>query len=201
MSRYRGPKLKIVRRLKTSLPGLTQKKSNKINPPGEHGAKYKRTSDYSIRLQEKQKLKFNYGITEHQLYGYIKKAKKFRGATGSVIFQLLEMRLDTIVFRAGLAPTIPAARQIISHSHILVNKRKVNIPSFNCKKGDLIEINLKSKNHISEIKKKVNLRDTIPPHLKISDNNLEVEILKVIKPQDSCIKINELLVIEYYSRR
>ena len=201
MSRYRGPRLKIVRRLKVPIPGLTQKSTERLYPPGEHGAKYKRTSDYLIRLQEKQKLKYNYGLTEHQLYQYIKKAKKVRGATGALIIKFLEMRLDTIVFRGGLAPTIPSARQIISHCHILVNKKKVNIPSFNCKKGDLIEIVPKAKKHVLEIQKQKNYTTSIPSHLKLLNEDLSIKILQSAKPQDSCIKVNELLVIEYYSRR
>ena len=144
MSRYRGPKVKIYRKL-GELPGLTRKVSKKLSPPGEHGQKSKKPSEYALRLEEKQKLRFNYGISEKQLINYMKMAKKAQGPTGSVLLQLLEMRLDNTVFRLGLAPTIPAARQLVNHGHILVNNRRVNICSYQCKPGDTIKVNDSSK--------------------------------------------------------
>ena len=131
MSRYKGPRLKINRKL-GQLPGLTRKTSKKSNSPGEHGQKAKKASEYALRLEEKQKIKFNYGIHERQLLKYMKLAKKAQGPTGSILLQMIEMRLDNTVFRMGLAPTIPAARQIINHGHIIVNKKKLNICSHDC---------------------------------------------------------------------
>ena len=128
MSHYRGPRLRICRRL-GKLPGLTSKISKKSNPPGDHGAAFtKKPSQFNIRLKEKQKLRFNYGVTERQLLKYVKKARKSKGSSGSLLLNFLEMRLDNIVFRLGFAPTIMAAKQLVSHGHILVNDKIVDIP-------------------------------------------------------------------------
>ena len=139
MSRYIGPKLKISRRL-GDLPGLTRKKSKKTSQSGEHGDKIRKPSEYSLRLEEKQKLRFNYGLGEKQLVNYVKIAKKVQGSTGIVLLQILEMRLDNTIFRLGLAPTIPASRQLINHQHILVNNQIVSICSYQCKPGDIITV-------------------------------------------------------------
>merc|ERR1712197_125861 len=130
MSKYRGPKLRITRRL-GSLPGLTQKQSKK-NKPGQHGKnnESKKITEYGLRLEEKQKLKFNYGINEKQLFAYVKEARRRQGVTGLILLQLLEMRLDTICFNLNFAPTIAGARQLVNHGHILINGETVNIPSF-----------------------------------------------------------------------
>ena len=119
MSRYLGPKLRITRRL-GDLPGLTSKKSKKENRPGKSGQigeeiTKKKLTEYGRRLEEKQKLKFNYGLTENQLYSYVKEAKRRKGITGLILLQLLEMRLDTLCFTLGFAPTIANARQLINH--------------------------------------------------------------------------------------
>lgn len=164
MARYIGPKLKIIRRI-GKLRGFTRKKpfrrvfrgkgplKGKVIPPGQHGlVKLFKTrpydsceSDYLIRLKVKQRLRFNYGLTERQLINYVRKAKKIKEATGQVLLQLLEMRLDNIVFRLNMAPSIVAARQLISHGHICVNHQKVNIPSYMCKPKDVISIATKEK--------------------------------------------------------
>ena len=150
MSRYLGPKLRIVRRLGL-FPGLTRKVSYKENPPGEHGEKQQKQNkkkdlpQYTKRLQEKQKLRYHYGISERQLLNYVRRARKSKGSTGELLLQFLEMRLDTIIFRLGLAPTILAARQIVNHGHILVNQTSVNIPSYICKKQDRIKFKNPSK--------------------------------------------------------
>ncbi|MEM7770254.1 MAG: 30S ribosomal protein S4, partial [Cyanobacteria bacterium P01_A01_bin.37] len=117
MSRYRGPRLRIVRRL-GELPGLTRKAAKRAYPPGQHGQARRKRSEYAIRLEEKQKLRFNYGLTERQLLRYVKKARRAQGSTGQVVLQLLEMRLDNTIFRLGMAPTIPGARQLVNHGHI-----------------------------------------------------------------------------------
>merc|ERR1711904_445251 len=137
MARYTGAKLRITRRL-GDLPGLTSKKGNLTTRPGQHGAVQKKLTQYAIRLEEKQKLRFNYGLSEKQLMNYIRKAKKIKGATGNILLQLLEMRLDNVIFRLGMAPTIAAARQLVGHKHIIVNNLCVFIPSYQCKPGDII---------------------------------------------------------------
>ena len=142
MVRYTGPRIRIIRRLGL-LPGLTRKSTkNRTKTPGQHGkimfTKTKRSSlsdDYRERLFEKQKLRSNYGVTEKQLISYFKEAKRKSGATGTVLLELLESRLDCVVYRLGFASTIPAARQIVNHGHILVNNKSLRIPSFICKKG------------------------------------------------------------------
>lgn len=201
MARYRGPRLRIVRRL-GELPGLTRKvvAPHKSYAPGQHGRNTKKPSDYLVRLKEKQKLRYNYGVSEHQLFRYVQTARKSKGATGSIIIQLLEMRLDTILFRSGFAPTIPAARQIVSHSHVLVNGKKVNIVSFLCKKGDQIEIVSKAKNYVKSLTQNTKAINS-PDYLKIDSDKLKLSILELANPQQACLKINELLVVEYYSQR
>ena len=136
MSRYRGPRFKKIRRL-GALPGLTNKRpraGSDLRNQSRSGKK----SQYRIRLEEKQKLRFHYGLTERQLLKYVRIAGKAKGSTGQVLLQLLEMRLDNILFRLGMAPTIPGARQLVNHRHILVNGRIVDIPSYRCKPRDTI---------------------------------------------------------------
>ena len=155
MARYRGPKLRIIRRL-GELPGLTQKTCTRNFPPGQHGPKNKtsgggktKESQYAIRLKEKQKLRFNYGISERQLISYVREARRRKGSTGEILLQLLEMRLDTIVFRLGFAPTIASARQLISHGHVQVNNRRVNIPSYLCQINDVVAVAENSKKFVN----------------------------------------------------
>lgn len=146
MSRYRGPRIRITRRL-GRLPGLTTKVTKRDTLPGQHRkvrGKQLNLSSYAIRLQEKQKLRYNYGLTEKQLFAYVKEAKRLKGSTGTVLMQLLEMRLDNIVFRLGLGNTIPAGRQLVNHGHISVNGKRVTIPSFQCHPNDIIEVKNKA---------------------------------------------------------
>jgi small subunit ribosomal protein S4 len=228
MVRYLGPRLKIIRRLGL-LPGLTKKSiKNRTKTPGQHGkilfTKSKRSSlsdDYKERLLEKQKLRFNYGVTEKQLVAYYHESKRRKGATGTILLELLEARLDCIIYRLGFATTIPAARQIVNHGHILVNNKLINIPSFICKKGDLITIKerAQSKKLISDNfdvqqqkrkliqrrMKRVNLlksrfNSLLPSHLEINNETLVGKFLCPVKRKDVLLRINELKVIEYYSR-
>ena len=204
MSRYRGPKLRISRRLGV-LPGLTTKKSNKINRAGKDGnagADNKKLSEYGVRLEEKQKLKFNYGLTENQLFRYVKEARRRKGVTGLILLQLLEMRLDTLCFTLGFAKTIAQARQLVNHGHITVNKKTVTIPSFQCRLNDIINVKEKStsKNLVEN-----NIKDSqvgsIPGHLKFDSSKLEAKVLDYCDRNDVGLQLDELLVIEYYSRR
>lgn len=131
MSRYTGPKLRIVRRL-GKLAGFTKKVSNKKNPPGDFKISKKKPSRYSLQLKEKQKLRYNYGITERQLENYIKKSRKGEESSGRFLLTLLDMRLDSIIFRLGFAKSIVASRQIVTHRHILVNNKQIDIPNYQC---------------------------------------------------------------------
>jgi len=203
MSRYRGPKLRIVRRL-GSLPGLTQKQSKKKDRPGQHGKSNegKKTTEYGVRLEEKQKLKFNYGLTESQLYRYVKEARRRQGVTGLILLQLLEMRLDTICFNLGFASTIAGARQLVNHGHILVNGERVNIPSFQCQINDIIGIKNKtsSTSLIENNLKNKNFSEP-PVHLMFDKSKSEAKILNYCDRENLLLELDELLVIEYYSRR
>jgi small subunit ribosomal protein S4 len=204
MSRYRGPKLKISRRL-GPLPGLTTKKSKKLNRPGKDGNSQdntKKLTEYGIRLEEKQKLKFNYGLNESQLFRYVKEARRRQGVTGLILLQLLEMRLDTICFNLGFAKSIAQARQLVNHGHITVNKKVVNIPSFQCRLNDVISVKEKStsKNLITNNIKNNQIKE-LSYSLKFNESNLEATILDYCDRDDIQLNLNELLVIEYYSRR
>jgi small subunit ribosomal protein S4 len=201
MARYRGPKLRIIRRL-GELPGLTRKLSSRNYPAGQHGPKNKnlKESQYAVRLKEKQKLRFNYGVTERQLIKYVREARRRRGSTGELLLQILEMRLDNIVFRLGLAPTINAARQLITHGHIKVNSKQLNIPSYICKINDVISIHENSKDFVKKLVEK-NLQNTIPSHLDFNSDKLIGSIKTVTNRENIGININELLVVEYYSRK
>ena len=204
MSRYRGPKLKISRRL-GPLPGLSTKKSKKVNRPGKDGNSPdlgKKLTEYGIRLEEKQKLRFNYGLTESQLFRYVKEARRRKGVTGFILLQLLEMRLDTLCFTLGFASSIAQARQLVNHGHITVNNQVLSIPSFQCRLNDKISVKDKStsKNLITNNLKN-NQRGTIPYNLKFDSSSLEAEVLDYCDRDDIQLQLDELLVIEYYSRR
>ena len=204
MSRYRGPKLKISRRL-GPLPGLTVKKSNKQNRPGKDGNSVdtgKKLTEYGIRLEEKQKLKFNYGLTESQLFRYVKEARRRKGVTGLILLPLLEMRLDTICFTLGFASTIGQARQLVNHGHITVNNKVINIPSFQVRLNDVISVKDKSSSkNLVNTNIKLNQRNELPYHLKFDASKLEATVLDYCDREDIQLKLEELLVIEYYSRR
>lgn len=205
MSRYRGPKLRIIRRL-GDLPGLTTKRSKKENKPGKSGeageeSSKKKSTEYGRRLEEKQKLKFNYGLSEKQLYHYIKEARRRKGITGLILLQLLEMRLDTICFSLGLTPTIAAARQLVNHGHIIVNNRVVDIPSFQCQLGDIIQIKTSYQTKfLAEHSDKIPYND-IPAHVEFFEKKLEGHVKNYCSREDILLDLNDLLVIEYYSRR
>jgi small subunit ribosomal protein S4 len=207
MSRYRGPRLRIIRRLGKGvvLPGFTTKTSIKEQPPGKARAadnKGQKSTEYGIRLNEKQKLKFNYGLTEKQLFRYVKEARRRQGVTGLILLQLLEMRLDTLCFTLGFAKSIAQARQLVNHGHITVNKKVIGIPSFQCRLNDIISVKEKStsKNLVTN-NIKVNQRNGIPNNLEFNDSKLEATVLDYCDRDDVQLQLNELLVVEYYSRR
>nr|YP_009912903.1 ribosomal protein S4 [Rumex hypogaeus]QLJ92609.1 ribosomal protein S4 [Rumex hypogaeus] len=197
MSRYRGPRFKKIRRLGV-LPGLTNKKPRDLRNPSRSGKR----SQYRIRLEEKQKLRFHYGITERQLLKYFRIARKAKGSTGQVLLQLLEMRLDNILFRLGMSPTIPGARQLVNHRHILVNGRIVDIPSYRCKPNDIVMARDKQKskalvqNYLDS-----SHSEELPKHLTLHPSPYKGVVNQIIDNKWVGLKINELLVVEYYSRQ
>ncbi|ACK68278.1 ribosomal protein S4 [Rippkaea orientalis PCC 8801] len=201
MSRYRGPRLRVVRRL-GELPGLSRKNPRRAYPPGQHGQARKKRSEYAIRLEEKQKLRFNYGVTEGQLIRYVKKARRATGSTGQKLLELLEMRLDNTVFRLGMAGTIPAARQLVNHGHITVNGKVVDIPSYQCRPGEVIAVrNQERSRRLVEANMQYPGLANLPSHLEFDKNTLTGKVNAVIEREWIALQINELLVVEYYSRK
>ena len=208
MSRYRGPRLRIVRRL-GELPGLTSKIPKKEKPPGQHGPnkqanRRRKESQYGIRLKEKQKLRFHYGVTETQLLNYVKKARKSKGSTGELLLQLLEMRLDNVVFRLGMAPTIAAARQAILHGHILLNGEKITIPSYNSRAKDKISVAQKKQSRELITSFRGTSGSTVhelPLYLAFQNESNEGVVQKTADRESIGLKVNELLIVEFYSRK
>ena len=149
MSRFTGPRIKVMRAVGVELPELSRKSiENRPQRPGQHGHRPLRASDFRVQLVEKQKLRFNYGITERQRNVFAE-ARRSKSHTGDKLIELLERRLDNMVFRAGFAPSVAAARQLVSHGHISVNGRRVNIPSFRVREGDIFGPREKSRTHQS----------------------------------------------------
>lgn len=198
MSRYLGPRLKKIRRL-GELPGFTRKSiSNNVKSNNFR----KKTSSYGIRLEEKQKIRFNYGIGEKQLLNYMKSAKRCKGPTGEILLQMLEMRLDNTVFRMGFAPTIPAARQLIRHGHICIKNSVVSIPSYSCKPGDIISV--KDNPTSVELVKKSFETPTllqVPPHIDLDKKTMTGKLKGIVERDWVGVNLKELLVVEYYSRK
>nr|YP_010986851.1 ribosomal protein S4 [Utricularia aurea]WOC92528.1 ribosomal protein S4 [Utricularia aurea]WOL38242.1 ribosomal protein S4 [Utricularia aurea] len=200
MSRYRGPRFKKIRRL-GALPGLTKKRPKAVSDLRNQSRSGKK-SQYRIRLEEKQKLRFHYGVTERQLIKYVRIARKAKGSTGQVLLQLLEMRLDNILFRLGMASTIPAARQLVNHRHILVNGRIVDIPSYRCKPQDIITAKDEQKSR-TLIQNSLNSspHEEVPSHLTLRPVEYKGLVNQIIDSKWVGLKLNELLVVEYYSRQ
>lgn len=202
MSRYRGPRAKIICRL-GNLPGLTRKVPKmKTNFKNQSSNKKQKKLQYRIRLEEKQKLRFYYGLTERQLLRYVRISRKAKGSTGQVLLQLLEMRLDNIVFRLGMAPTIPAARQLVNHGHVIINKKKINIPSYRCELKDIINIQEKKNskslvdNNLTQVQQL-----KLPNNLVINTQNRQAVVNNLINRASIGVTVNELLIVEYYSRQ
>jgi small subunit ribosomal protein S4 len=170
-------------------------------PPGQHWQNRPKPSDYGLQLREKQKLKRIYGVLERQFRRYFEIASKKKGVTGEALMQLLETRLDNVVQRLGFATGIRSARQIVSHGHVLVNGRKVNIPSYNVKPGDIIEIKEKSKNLevIKESLEKAQHRG-IPSWLELDAQNMRGKVLRIPSREEIPVTAREQLVVELYSK-
>jgi len=199
-----GPRLKIMRALGCELPGLSRKGiEQRPNPPGQHGARgaRRRKSDYGFALIEKQKLRFNYGVSERQLRTMMKKARRKQGASGDNLLQLLECRLDNVVFRAGLAPTIPAARQLVSHCHILLNGKRANIPSIRLQVGDEIILRERSRkmSTISDIVANPPLER--PEWLSWDESSFTAKITRLPEADEVPFPVEVHLVVEHYAKR
>ena len=202
MARYTGPRLRIARRLGTDLPGLTRKLADRRPyPPGQHGKGRQRFSEFKKQLYEKQKLRFNYGVGEKQLRNLFVEAQASREAAGLVLLRLLEQRLDNVVFRLGLAPTIPAARQMVVHRHIMVDGGIVDRPGFRVKPGHEITIKPKSREMdvIHESVASPTLR--LPGYLAFDEKTLTGRMESLPHRNDVPVQVQENLVVEYYSPR
>jgi small subunit ribosomal protein S4 len=200
MSRYRGPRLRVVRRL-GELPGLTRKSARRAYPPGQHGQARKKRSEYAARLEEKQKLRFNYGVSEKQLVRYVRKARRASGSTGQSLLQLLEMRLDNTIFRLGMAGTIPAARQLVNHGHIQVNGRVVDIPSYQCRPGDVVTVKDRERSRqLVETNMAYPGLANLPSLLEFDKATMTGKVNGIIEREWIALQINELTVVEFYSR-
>ncbi len=204
MSRFTQPRLKVMRALGVDLPGLSRKSIEaRPTPPGQHGAKAirRKKSDFGIKLQEKQKLRFNYGLTERQLRRLILDARKGNTPTGETLLQLLERRLDNVVFRAGLAPTIPAARQLVSHRHIKLNGRLVNIPSIRLRVGDEITIKTESINMPLVVESLKDLPLVRPEWLNWDETSKTAKVAHLPAAEDVPFPVDVQQVVEYYANR
>lgn len=202
MGRHTGPRLKKMRALGVELPGLSRKSiSKRPYRPGEHGQTSQRPNDYRLRLQEKQKLRFNYGITERQLRRIVQEAVQSKILTDDKIIELLERRLDNVVFRGGFAPTIPAARQLVNHKHILVNNKRVNIASYRVKVGDMIQPREKS---IKLEPIQIALLDgpelNYPEWLEFDTSTTSIRIVSLPNADSAPFPLELSLVVEFYSR-
>jgi small subunit ribosomal protein S4 len=201
MARYNGPRLRITRRL-GDLPGLTRKSARRAYPPGQHGQARRKRSEYAIRLEEKQKLRFNYGVSERQLVRYVKEARRRAGSTGTNLLQLLEMRLDNTCFRLGIAPTIPAARQLVNHGHVTVNGRVVDIASFQVRPGDVIAVrDREASRKLVQANLEFPGLSNLPSHLEFDKAKLVGKVNGNCEREWVALQINELMVVEYYSRK
>ncbi|MDA3912461.1 MAG: 30S ribosomal protein S4 [Bacteroidales bacterium] len=202
MARYRGPKTKIARKLGEPIYGPDKYFEKKNFPPGQHGNNRRRrkVSEYGVQLKEKQKAKYTYGVLEKQFSNLFKKASSMKGVTGVVLLQLLESRLDNVVFRLGIAPTRQAARQFVSHRHIIVNGVLTNIPSFRVRPGDIVSVRERSKS-LEVITESLNGAN----HGKFSwlewDNDqMSGKFLNIPEREEIPENIEEQLIVELYSK-
>lgn len=202
--RYTGPKVRLSRRAGVPLTRKAVKYFEKRPyPPGEHGRRVRRSnSDYGLRQLEKQKLRWYYDLSEKQLSRTFDSARKRSGRTGEELIAELELRLATVVLRAGLAPSIYAARQFVNHGHITVDGRKVDIPSYKVKPGQVIGVREKSRAMVPfiEAAEGVHADERIAGYLAVSHKELRVAVVDRPKRDQVPVPFNEQLVVEYYSR-
>ena len=201
MARYTGPKSKIARRFGEPIFGPDKVLSKKNYPPGQHGnSRRRKTSEYGIQLREKQRAKYTYGVLEKQFRRTFDKASRCRGITGEVLLQLLEQRLDNMVFRLGIAPTRAAARQLVTHRHIVLNGKNVNIPSYTVKAGDVIGVREKSKSLEVVVNSLSGFNHSKYPWLEWNNGNMSGTELHVPERSDIPESIKEQLIVELYSK-
>ncbi|MBO4244661.1 MAG: 30S ribosomal protein S4 [Bacteroidales bacterium] len=202
MARYTGPKSKIVRKFGEPIYGTDKYLDKKNYPPGQHGIDKKRakTSEYGTQLKEKQKAKYTYGLLERQFSNLFSKAQKSKGVTGEVLIQLLESRLDNVVYRLGIAPTRPAARQLVSHRHIVVNGKVLGIPSYHVKVGDIIGVRERSKALEVITNSLQGANRSRFSWLEWDNASLSGKFMSVPAREDIPENIKEQLIVELYSK-
>ncbi len=200
MARYTGPAYKKSRRLSFSTLENGKDLARRPYAPGAHGKdRKKKSSEYGVQLQEKQKARFMYGLTEKQFHKVFDKAQKMSGIAGENLLMLLESRLDNLVYRLGMAKTRRAARQVVNHGHILVNGKKVDIPSYRVMPGDTISVKENSLNHpaiLAAVADKV----AVPAYLEFDEKKLSGKYLRIPERSELNSEINEQLIVEYYNR-
>jgi small subunit ribosomal protein S4 len=202
MARYTGPKTRIARTFGEAIYGSDKYFEKKNYPPGQHGLtkKRKKSTEYGIQLKEKQKAKYTYGVLERQFSKLFDQAQRSKGVTGEVLLQLLESRLDNVVFRLGFAPTRDAARQLVSHKHITVNGDVVNIPSFQMKAGDIVSVRERSKS-LEVINNSLSgLRHNAFGWLEWDAESMSGKFLNVPSRGDIPENIKEQFIVELYSK-
>lgn len=201
MARYIGPKTKISRRFGEPILGNGKWLDKNSNPPGQHGANKKRKApgEYALQLKEKQKAKYTYGVLERQFRNTFEEAARIKGVTGENLIKILEARLDNTVYRLGIAPSRPAARQLVSHKHITVNGNVVNIPSYQLKAGDIIGLKEKSGANTSVTS---NIRGKNPKFSWLDWNDAQKQGTFITYPERENVpeNIKEQLIVELYSK-
>ncbi|MCH7611907.1 MAG: 30S ribosomal protein S4 [Candidatus Marinimicrobia bacterium] len=205
MAKMKTPKGKLVRKFGENIfgnPKFDKLLNRKPYAAGQHGqSRRRRLSNYGVQLKEKQKIKIMYGILERQFRNYFEKADKMAGETGTNLMQMLESRLDNVVYRLGFASTRPAARQLVNHAHVMVNNRKVNIPSYIVKPGDVIQIRARSKKMdlILESMKRIK-GDLDLPWLDLDKARMTGTVIAIPERDEMQVLVNEQLVVELYSK-
>jgi small subunit ribosomal protein S4 len=204
MARYRGPRLKKCRAVGTVLPGLTTVATlDRPFPPGEHGTRRRsKPSDFKVRMVEKQKARWHFGILERQFQLYVRRASQMKGPSGQNLMTLLQSRLDNVVWRLGLARTIPAARQLVVHGHILVNGKRVDRPSFHVSPGQEISVREKdrTKGFIQEVLEQSGTLPR-PAWLEFDPAKTTGKMISAPERGDLPLEINENAIIEFYSQK
>ena len=201
MARYTGPRTKIARKFGDTIYGADKYYERKNYPPGSHGANKKRrkTSEYGLQLKEKQKAKYTYGVLERQFSNLFEKALRSKGVTGEILLQLLESRLDNVVYRLGIAPTRAGARQLVTHRHITVNNDLVSIPSYTLKPGDIIGVREKSKS-LEVISDSLAGRKVNVSWLEWDGNQMAGKFMTRPEREEIPENIKEQLIVELYSK-
>jgi len=202
MARYTGPRSRIARKFGEPIFGPDKYLDRKNFPPGQHGQskKRKKTSEYGVQLREKQKVKYTYGLLERQFHNVFEKAVSAPGVTGLVLLQMLESRLDNVVYRLGIAPSRPAARQLVSHRHITVNGNVVNIPSFLLRPGDIIGVREKSKSLEIIVECIGSNRRSKLSWLEWDETQIAGKYMSVPERSDIPEDFKEQLIVELYSK-